>query len=101
MVHCCALADGGVGSLSTHNSLFTAPLFHGSVLMWRYTNIPSVVEDAGKKEKRCSLSYMCLEGLLRIFTTCQERYPEKMSQLLSKMGQTHTHTHTRLDLLHY
>ncbi|XP_075870862.1 Fanconi anemia group I protein isoform X2 [Nelusetta ayraudi] len=56
-----------------------------SVLMWRYTNIPSVVEDAGKKEKRCSLSYMCLEGLLRIFTTCQERYPEKMSQLLSKM----------------
>lgn len=67
-------------------------MFGGSVLMWRYTNVPSVVEDAGKKEKRCSLSYLCLEGLLRIFTTCQDRYPEKMSQLLSRMGQTHTHT---------
>ncbi|CAK6972607.1 Fanconi anemia group I protein [Scomber scombrus] len=56
-----------------------------SVLMWRYTNIPSVVEDAGKKEKRCSLSLLCLEGLLRIFTTCQQRYPDKMAQLLSTM----------------
>ncbi|XP_040895232.1 Fanconi anemia group I protein isoform X2 [Toxotes jaculatrix] len=56
-----------------------------SVLMWRYTNIPSVVEEAGKKEKRSSLSQMCLDGLLRIFTTCQQRYPDKMSQLLSNM----------------
>ncbi|KAM7414315.1 hypothetical protein PAMA_019233 [Pampus argenteus] len=56
-----------------------------SVLMWRYTNIPSMVEDAGKKEKRCSLSQLCLEGLLRIFTTCQQRYPDKMAQLLSTM----------------
>uniref|UniRef100_A0A665VLZ7 FA complementation group I n=1 Tax=Echeneis naucrates TaxID=173247 RepID=A0A665VLZ7_ECHNA len=57
-----------------------------SVLMWRYTNIPGVVEEAGKKEKRCSLSQLCLEGLLRIFTTCQQRYPDKMGQLLSNMG---------------
>ncbi|XP_051239355.1 Fanconi anemia group I protein isoform X2 [Dicentrarchus labrax] len=56
-----------------------------SVLMWRYTNIPSVVEDAGKKEKRSSLSHLCLEGLLRIFTACQQRYPDKMAQLLSTM----------------
>ncbi|XP_031716933.1 Fanconi anemia group I protein isoform X2 [Anarrhichthys ocellatus] len=56
-----------------------------SVLMWRYTNIPSVVEDAGKKEKRSSLSLLCLEGLLRIFTTCQQRYPDRMAQLLSTM----------------
>uniref|UniRef100_A0A665VLE3 FA complementation group I n=1 Tax=Echeneis naucrates TaxID=173247 RepID=A0A665VLE3_ECHNA len=56
-----------------------------SVLMWRYTNIPGVVEEAGKKEKRCSLSQLCLEGLLRIFTTCQQRYPDKMGQLLSNM----------------
>uniref|UniRef100_A0A4W6EGB8 FA complementation group I n=1 Tax=Lates calcarifer TaxID=8187 RepID=A0A4W6EGB8_LATCA len=56
-----------------------------SVLMWRYTNIPSVVEEAGKKEKRSSLSLLCLEGLLRIFTTCQQRYPDKMAQLLSNM----------------
>lgn len=59
-----------------------------SVLMWRYTNIPSAVEDAGKKEKRSSLSHLCLEGLLRIFTTCQQRYPDRMTQLLSTMGQT-------------
>ncbi|XP_026167020.2 Fanconi anemia group I protein isoform X2 [Mastacembelus armatus] len=56
-----------------------------SVLMWRYTNIPSMVEDTGKKEKRCSLSQLCLEGLLRIFTTCQQRYPDRMPQLLSNM----------------
>ncbi|KAK2918014.1 Fanconi anemia group I protein [Channa argus] len=56
-----------------------------SVLMWRYTNIPSVVEDTGKKEKRSSLSHLCLEGLLRLFTTCQQRYPDRMAQLLSNM----------------
>ncbi|KAM3609806.1 uncharacterized protein V6R79_020568 [Siganus canaliculatus] len=54
-----------------------------SVLMWRYTNIPSMVEDAARKEKRCSLSLLCLDGLLRIFTTCQQRYPDRMAQLLS------------------
>ncbi|XP_034032707.1 Fanconi anemia group I protein isoform X2 [Thalassophryne amazonica] len=56
-----------------------------SVLMWRYTNIPSALEDAGRKEKRCSLSHLCLEGLLRIFTTCLQRYPDRMGQLLSAM----------------
>ncbi|KAM9352409.1 Fanconi anemia group I protein [Symphorus nematophorus] len=56
-----------------------------SVLMWRYTNVPSAVEDVGKKEKRCSLSHLCLEGLLRIFTTCQQRHPDRMAQLLSTM----------------
>ena len=61
-----------------------------SVLMWRYTNIPSVVEEAGKREKRSSLSQLCLEGLLRIFTTCQQRFPDKMVHLLSAMGPTCT-----------
>ncbi|KAM4619355.1 Fanconi anemia group I protein [Polymixia lowei] len=56
-----------------------------SVLMWRYTNIPSVVEEAGRKEKRSSLSHLCLEGLLKIFTTCLHRYPDRMAQLLSAM----------------
>ncbi|XP_030586920.1 Fanconi anemia group I protein [Archocentrus centrarchus] len=56
-----------------------------SVLMWRYTNVPSVVEEAGKKEKRSSLSRLCLEGLLRIFTACQQRHPDKMAQLLSTL----------------
>lgn len=61
------------------------------VLMWRYTNIPAAVEEEGgaaKKEKRCSLSQMCLEGLLHIFTTCTHRYPERIAQLLSTMDIT-------------
>uniref|UniRef100_A0A6Q2YM09 FA complementation group I n=1 Tax=Esox lucius TaxID=8010 RepID=A0A6Q2YM09_ESOLU len=65
-----------IGFVST---LLTA-LF--SVLMWRYTNIPCAVEDAGK-EKRCSVSLLCLEGLLRIFSTCLLRYPARLVQLLS------------------
>ena len=71
--------------------------------MWRYTNIPGAVEAGGKKEKRCSLSQMCLEGLLRIFTTCTQRYPDRTAQLLSTMttGGTHTHTHTPGLLLDY
>ncbi|KAM6961339.1 Fanconi anemia group I protein [Aplochiton taeniatus] len=54
-----------------------------SVLMWRYTNIPGAVEDAGRKEKRSSLSLLCLEGLLRIFNACLQRYPDRVAQLLS------------------
>lgn len=61
-----------------------------SVLMWHYTNIPSVGEDAGKKEKRSSLSLLCLEGLLKIFTTCQQRFPQRMTELLSTSGWLHT-----------
>ena len=72
-------------SATNESSVFNC---HPSVLIWRYTNIPSVVEDAGKKEKRSSLSQLCLEGLLRIFTTCQQRFPDRMAQLLSTMGQT-------------
>ncbi|KAL0968448.1 hypothetical protein UPYG_G00266970 [Umbra pygmaea] len=53
------------------------------VLMWRYTNIPCAVEDAGKKDKRCSVSLLCLEGLLRIFSTCVQRHPTRVAQLLS------------------
>uniref|UniRef100_H3D3N5 FA complementation group I n=1 Tax=Tetraodon nigroviridis TaxID=99883 RepID=H3D3N5_TETNG len=61
-----------------------------SVLMWYYTNIPSVVEDAGKREKRSSLSLLCLEGLLKIFTTCQQRFPQRMTQLLSNADVAET-----------
>uniref|UniRef100_A0AAX7UE89 FA complementation group I n=1 Tax=Astatotilapia calliptera TaxID=8154 RepID=A0AAX7UE89_ASTCA len=85
---------GRVPSHKTPRSLFSMGIISTSitvlfsVLMWRYTNIPSVVEEGGKKEKRSSLSHLCLEGLLRIFTTCQQRYPNKMAQLLSTMGWT-------------
>uniref|UniRef100_A0A673WBZ4 FA complementation group I n=1 Tax=Salmo trutta TaxID=8032 RepID=A0A673WBZ4_SALTR len=74
-------------SMGFVSTLLTA-LF--SVLMWRYTNIPCAVEDAGKKEKRCSVSLLCLEGLLRIFSTGQQRYPARVAQLLSAIGGTHT-----------
>uniref|UniRef100_A0A9J7XSE0 FA complementation group I n=1 Tax=Cyprinus carpio carpio TaxID=630221 RepID=A0A9J7XSE0_CYPCA len=56
-----------------------------SVLMWRYTNVPSTVEDAGKKEKGQSVSLLCLEGLLRVFTTVLLRYPTRMSNFLSSL----------------
>ncbi|KAL0155867.1 hypothetical protein M9458_050130, partial [Cirrhinus mrigala] len=56
-----------------------------SVLMWRYTNVPSTVEDAGKKEKGQSVSLLCLEGLLRVFTTVLQRYPTRMSNFLSSL----------------
>ncbi|KAF7702205.1 Fanconi anemia group I protein isoform X2 [Silurus meridionalis] len=56
-----------------------------SVLMWRYTNIPSSVEDAGKKEKSSSVSLLCLEGLLRIFSTIIQQYPTKVSNFLSSL----------------
>uniref|UniRef100_A0A8C7K5R2 FA complementation group I n=1 Tax=Oncorhynchus kisutch TaxID=8019 RepID=A0A8C7K5R2_ONCKI len=73
-------------SMGFVSTLLTA-LF--SVLMWRYTNIPCAVEDAGKKEKRCSVSLLCLEGLLRIFSTGQQRYPARVAQLLSAIGSDH------------
>ncbi|XP_039521915.1 Fanconi anemia group I protein isoform X3 [Pimephales promelas] len=58
-----------------------------SVLLWRYTNVPSTVEDAGKKEKGQSVSLLCLEGLLRVFTTVIQRYPTRMSNFLSSLGE--------------
>ncbi|KAI4888539.1 hypothetical protein NFI96_013036 [Prochilodus magdalenae] len=58
-----------------------------SVLMWRYTNIPSAVEDAGKKEKSQSMSLLCLEGLLHIFSTVLQQYPNKVSSFLCSLGE--------------
>ncbi|KAK3558477.1 hypothetical protein QTP86_018127 [Hemibagrus guttatus] len=56
-----------------------------SVLLWRYTNIPSSVDDAGKKDKSYSVSLLCLEGLLRIFSTMQQQYPTKVSNFLCSL----------------
>uniref|UniRef100_A0A4W3I967 FA complementation group I n=1 Tax=Callorhinchus milii TaxID=7868 RepID=A0A4W3I967_CALMI len=53
------------------------------VLLWRYTSIPSAVEESVKKEKGKTISLLCLEGLLRIFNTVQSRYQDKMEQFLS------------------
>uniref|UniRef100_A0A4W3ITH4 FA complementation group I n=1 Tax=Callorhinchus milii TaxID=7868 RepID=A0A4W3ITH4_CALMI len=54
-----------------------------SFLLWRYTSIPSAVEESVKKEKGKTISLLCLEGLLRIFNTVQSRYQDKMEQFLS------------------
>ncbi|XP_067411776.1 Fanconi anemia group I protein [Emydura macquarii macquarii] len=51
------------------------------VLLWRYTSIPSAVEESGKKKGK-SISLLCLEGLLRIFNTVQQLYKPKISQFL-------------------
>ncbi|KAL2094144.1 hypothetical protein ACEWY4_011456 [Coilia grayii] len=53
-----------------------------SVLMWRYTNVPPAVEDAGKKLGSRGVSVLCLEGLLRVVTTIQQRHPSRLAQLL-------------------
>uniref|UniRef100_UPI00398EAE1B Fanconi anemia group I protein isoform X2 n=1 Tax=Pristiophorus japonicus TaxID=55135 RepID=UPI00398EAE1B len=53
------------------------------VLLWRYTSIPSAVEESGKKEKGRTISLLCLEGLLRIFNTVQHRYQNKIQQFFS------------------
>ncbi|XP_054569236.1 Fanconi anemia group I protein [Eptesicus fuscus] len=41
------------------------------VLLWRYTSIPTSVEEPGKKEKGKSISLLCLEGLQRVFSAVQ------------------------------
>ncbi|XP_048418607.2 Fanconi anemia group I protein isoform X2 [Stegostoma tigrinum] len=53
------------------------------VLLWRYTSIPSAVEESGKKEKGRTISLLCLEGLLRTFNTVQHRYQNKIPQFLN------------------
>ncbi|XP_029430522.1 Fanconi anemia group I protein [Rhinatrema bivittatum] len=55
------------------------------VLLWRYTSIPTAVEETGKKEKGKSISLLCLEGLLRIFNTVQQRYQAKTPQFLASL----------------
>ncbi|XP_069767300.1 Fanconi anemia group I protein isoform X2 [Narcine bancroftii] len=50
------------------------------VLLWRYTSIPSAVEESGKKEKGRTISRLCLEGLLRIFNSVQQRFQSKIQQ---------------------
>ncbi|XP_069078793.1 Fanconi anemia group I protein isoform X1 [Pleurodeles waltl] len=56
------------------------------VLMWRYTSIPTTVEETAKKEKGKSISLLCLEGLLRIFNTVQQRYQPKIAKFLAALG---------------
>ncbi|NXW67629.1 FANCI protein, partial [Hirundo rustica] len=57
------------------------------VLLWRYTSIPTVVEESGKKKGK-SISLLCLEGLLRIFNTMQQLYSARIPQFLQALDIT-------------
>ncbi|NWR31006.1 FANCI protein, partial [Tachuris rubrigastra] len=57
------------------------------VLLWRYTSIPTVVEESGKKKGK-SISLLCLEGLLRIFSTMQILYTARIPQFLQALDIT-------------
>uniref|UniRef100_A0A452J2Q3 Uncharacterized protein n=1 Tax=Gopherus agassizii TaxID=38772 RepID=A0A452J2Q3_9SAUR len=52
------------------------------VLLWRYTSIPTAVEESSGKKKGKSISLLCLEGLLKIFNTVQQLYKPKIPQFL-------------------
>ncbi|XP_053437640.1 Fanconi anemia group I protein [Nycticebus coucang] len=58
------------------------------VLLWRYTSIPTSVEDLGKKEKGKSISLLCLEGLQKIFSAVQQFYQPKIQQFLRALDVT-------------
>uniref|UniRef100_A0A2I3T9K6 FA complementation group I n=1 Tax=Pan troglodytes TaxID=9598 RepID=A0A2I3T9K6_PANTR len=72
-------------SMKFVSSLLTA-LFR--VLLWRYTSIPTSVEESGKKEKGKSISLLCLEGLQKIFSAVQQFYQPKMQQFLRALDVT-------------
>uniref|UniRef100_A0A452TLQ6 FA complementation group I n=1 Tax=Ursus maritimus TaxID=29073 RepID=A0A452TLQ6_URSMA len=57
------------------------------VLLWRYTSIPTSVEDLGKNEKGKSISLLCLEGLQKIFSAVQQFYQPKVHQFLRALGE--------------
>ncbi|XP_021502715.1 Fanconi anemia group I protein isoform X1 [Meriones unguiculatus] len=52
------------------------------VLLWRYTSIPTSVEESGKKEKGKSISLLCLECLQKTFSAVQQFYQPKTQQFL-------------------
>ncbi|XP_023568100.1 Fanconi anemia group I protein, partial [Octodon degus] len=58
------------------------------VLLWRYTSIPTSVEESGKKEKGKSISLLCLEGLQKIFTTVQLFYQPRTQEFLRALEVT-------------
>uniref|UniRef100_A0A673TR06 FA complementation group I n=1 Tax=Suricata suricatta TaxID=37032 RepID=A0A673TR06_SURSU len=56
------------------------------VLLWRYTSIPTSVEDSGKKEKGKSISLLCLEGLEKIFSAVQQFFEPRIPHFLRALG---------------
>uniref|UniRef100_A0A8C6MMM0 FA complementation group I n=1 Tax=Moschus moschiferus TaxID=68415 RepID=A0A8C6MMM0_MOSMO len=58
------------------------------VLLWRYTSIPTSVEESGKKEKGKNISLLCLEGLQKILSAVQQFYQPKCHQFLKALDAT-------------
>ncbi|GAB1292231.1 Fanconi anemia group I protein homolog [Apodemus speciosus] len=55
------------------------------VLLWRYTSIPTSVEESGKKEKGRSISLLCLEALQKILSAVQQFYQPNVQQFLQAL----------------
>ncbi|XP_024417549.2 Fanconi anemia group I protein isoform X2 [Desmodus rotundus] len=55
------------------------------VLLWRYTSIPTSVEESGRKEKGKSISLLCLEGLQRILSAVQQFLQPRVPQFLGAL----------------
>ncbi|XP_076792354.1 Fanconi anemia group I protein isoform X2 [Arvicanthis niloticus] len=55
------------------------------VLLWRYTSIPTSVEESGKREKGKSISLLCLEGLQKTFSAVQQFYQPKVQQFFRSL----------------
>ncbi|KAM6181734.1 Fanconi anemia group I protein [Erethizon dorsatum] len=58
------------------------------VFLWRYTSIPTSVEESGKKEKGKSISLLCLEGLQKILTAVQQFYQPRTQEFLRSLEVT-------------
>ncbi|XP_012588192.1 PREDICTED: Fanconi anemia group I protein isoform X2 [Condylura cristata] len=58
------------------------------VLLWRYTSVPTAVEESSKKEKGKSLSLLCLEGLQRVFSAVQQFCQPKTQHFLRALDVT-------------
>uniref|UniRef100_H0V9N9 FA complementation group I n=1 Tax=Cavia porcellus TaxID=10141 RepID=H0V9N9_CAVPO len=57
------------------------------VFLWRYTSIPTSVEESGK-EKGKSISLLCLEGLQQILTAVQQLYQPRTPEFLKALEVT-------------
>lgn len=64
---------------------------HSRVLLWRYTSIPTSVEESGKREKGKSISLLCLEGLQKTFSAVQQFYQPKVQQFFRSLGRHQCH----------
>ncbi|KAM4826425.1 Fanconi anemia group I protein isoform 1-T2 [Thomomys bottae] len=75
---------GHVGGPDSHNpsKTFQSVCDITRVLLWRYTSIPTAVEESGKKERGKSISLMCLEGLERILCAVGQFFQSRVQQLL-------------------